>query len=147
VTRLVIVDNTAPIAVISSPLSCTSSDTDLLVTGTASDANLAGWVLQYTGGNSHTWVTIASGATPVVNGVLGTWNTAGLPDCAYTLRLIANDASIVSCGPSTHQTEYTVSVNLGAPGGGLCCDVNSDGLGDGNDVQPFVQCLLNGICP
>ena len=38
---------------------------------------------------------------------------------------------------------YTVSVDVG----GLCCDVNHDGLGNDLDVHPFVQCLLNGACP
>ena len=29
--------------------------------------------------------------SPVVNGTLATWDTTGLPDCAYTLRLTVLD--------------------------------------------------------
>jgi hypothetical protein len=115
------------------------------ITGTADDAHLAGWVLQYTGGDENNWVTIASDDTPVINGVLGIWNTAELPACAYTLRLIVTDASVLNCGPLRAQAEFTMSVDLGTATS--CCDVNHDGTSDGLDVAPFVNCLLNGACP
>jgi len=44
------------------------------VAGTAVDATLDSWVLQYTVGDAHAWMTISSGAGPVINNVLGTWN-------------------------------------------------------------------------
>lgn len=144
VLRTVSIDNTLPIALISSPTSCGTMFGGVAVMGTANDAHLAGWSLQYTGGSSNSWVTIASGNSPVINGLLGNWNTAGLPPCAYTLRLIVTDASSLNCGHHA-QAEYTVSVNVGSPMS--CCDVNHDGLSNGLDVVPFVTCLLNGICP
>jgi len=88
VTRAVTVDNTGPVAVITLPIQCTAANGVVQITGTASDANLDHWVLEYTGGADHVWHNppIATGNVSVVNGVLGTWNTAGLPACAYTLR-------------------------------------------------------------
>ena len=92
----VIIDNTAPEAVITQPINCDYVDGVVEVRGTADDANLANWVLQYTGGNVNNWVTIASGTTPVINnGVLGNWNTTGLPACAYTIRLVVWDKAII----------------------------------------------------
>jgi hypothetical protein len=119
VTRDITVDNTVPIGIITSPTSCTSLDGTIVIRGTASDTNLAGWTLQYTGGPSHGWTTIASGNTNVVNGVLANWNTAGLPTCAYTIRLIVSDRSGMNCSGYTNQAEYTTSIRLG-------CDADVD---------------------
>jgi subtilisin-like proprotein convertase family protein len=114
VNRDVIVDNTPPVAFISQPSGCGYLCGPVQVIGTVTDAHLAGWVLQYTGGSTHTWVNIASGSAPVVNGVLGVWNTGALPRCAYTLRLVASDQASVNCGTTSNSTEYEVSVNVGA---------------------------------
>jgi subtilisin-like proprotein convertase family protein len=113
-TRDVIVDNTPPVAVITAPSECTYLCGPVQVVGTVTDAHLSGWVLQYTGGDSHGWVNIASGNQPVVNGVLGVWSTAALRRCAYTLRLIASDSAQVACATTSNTTEYTLSVNVGA---------------------------------
>ena len=142
VTRAIRVDNTAPISVITAPVDCSSVNGVVQIRGTARDANLAGWVVQYSGGGSHGWVTIASGNTNVVNGTLANWNTSALPRCAYTLRLVVGDQAGVNCSGNNHQAEYHVSVNLG-----LRCDFNGDGLCDGDDVQLFVNCLLGFGCP
>ncbi|HEX5478669.1 MAG TPA: hypothetical protein VFY79_03005, partial [Dehalococcoidia bacterium] len=40
------------------------------------------------------WTEIASSATPQPGGGLATWNTAGLPDGTYTLRLVLEDAKM-----------------------------------------------------
>jgi len=145
VLRTVTVDNTPPFALITSPTPCGSASGTVAVMGTANDAHLAGWSLQYTGGPASGWVTIATGNSPVINGLLGNWNTASLPPCAYTLRLLVTDASVLNCGPLKAQAEYTVSINVGSATS--CCDVNHDGLSNGLDVPAFVQCLLNGVCP
>jgi hypothetical protein len=130
VFRTVVVDNTAPTAMITQPANCALVNGSVTIRGTANDANLAGWVLQYTGGNSHTWTTIASGNTPVINGQLGVWNTAGLPACAYTLRLVASDHSVLNCnGAFRNQAEYLVSVEVGIPG-----DLNKDGCVNDQDL-------------
>lgn len=128
--RAIVVDNTAPIAVITEPLNCTMVNGEVTVRGTVTDANLAGWALQVTGGNSHTWTTIASGNTPVMNGTLGVWNAARLSACAYTLRIVATDQSVLNCnGAFRNQTEYLTSVEVGIPG-----DVNKDGCVNDQDL-------------
>lgn len=76
---------------IASPASCRLLSGVVEIRGTASSPSLTGWSLQYTGGDASGWVTIASGSTSVVNGVLGTWDTAGLRPCGYTLRLRTSD--------------------------------------------------------
>lgn len=139
-THTVTLDNTPPVALIASPTDCTHVEGSVQVIGTANDANLAGWVLQYTGGGSHTWVTINSGTKPVVSGLLGSWNTTGLDVCAYTLRLVVTDQANLDCNGALHnQTEYTLCVDVGSS-----CDVNGDGSVNGFDVDPFVECLLGG---
>lgn len=139
--RTITVDNTAPVSNISSPLACEYLDGSVQVTGTANDANFRSWTLQYTGGNASGWVTINSGNTPVINGVLGNWNTAGLQRCAYTLRLVVTDEANISCSGNVHRTDFNVSVNLGQR-----CDFNDDGLCNGLDIAIFTDCLING-CP
>jgi hypothetical protein len=134
-TRDVVIDNTAPIAVITAPTSCSYVQGQVDILGTASDAHLDGWALYYTGGDAHGWVTIASGTTPVINGLLGRWNTAGLRPCAYTLRLVVTDRSVLDCnGALRNQSEYLVSVNVGAHGD---FDADNDGDVDLRDYHLF----------
>ncbi len=136
VTRTIEIDNTPPVAIIDSPLPCAHVEGSLQIIGTAYDANLSGWVLQYTGGDSAGWTTIASGSSPV-DGVLGTWNTAGLPACAYTLRLLVGTTAVANCDdPSS--IEYLVSVDVGE----LCpVDLNGDGAEDLLDYAEFQNCF------
>ena len=147
VTRTITIDNTPPVAAISSPLSCAYVDGVVQINGTASDAHLAGWTLQYTGGAAHGWVTIASGNASIA-GVLTNWDTAGFANCAYTLRLIVTDAAVLDCNSaSRNQAEYTVSVNVGPECPALRGDINCDGLVDFGDINPFVYCLTHGgVC-
>lgn len=115
-------DNTTPLAVISSPVRCTAlgSSSTVSVRGSAFDAHLASWSLYYTGGNASTWTLIGSGSSNVIDGTLGLWNTAGLVRCAYTLRLVVTDQAVVNCNAAIHNTtEYTLSVDLG-------CEVDFD---------------------
>jgi len=133
--RDVVIDNTAPIAVITAPTSCSYVQGQVDILGTASDAHLDGWALYYTGGDAHSWVTIASGTTQVINGLLGRWNTAGLRPCAYTLRLVVTDKSVLDCnGALRNQAEYLVSVNVGAHGD---FDADNDGDVDLRDYSLF----------
>src|SRR5262245_25969881 len=55
-TITVTVDNTPPVAVISSPDNCDAVDGVVPIVGTVSDAHLSGWTLQYTGGPTNGWV-------------------------------------------------------------------------------------------
>jgi|GEM_PF-744950 len=141
VTRNVTIDNTRPIATIASPLSCSNVAGQVTITGTASDAHMAGWTLQYSGGTTHGWVTINSGSGNVVNNTLGIWNTAGLPPCAYTIRLVASDAAGISCSGNTNQTEDHISVNVGCPG-----DFNKSGATTVQDLFDYLTAFF-GTCP
>ena len=135
--REVLVDNTAPIAVITNPLACQYLGGLVQVMGTASDANLDYWALFFTGGNVNGWVEIGSGTSPVVNGVLANWNTAGLPSCAYTLRLVVVDRAVIDCnGAIRNRSEYTVSFNLGNR-----FDTDGDGDVDLTDFLVFQLCF------
>jgi hypothetical protein len=135
--REVVVDNTAPTAEITSPEACTYVDGIVTVQGTAADEHLASWVLQYTGGDESTWVTIASGTTSVTGGTLADWDTTGLRNCAYTLRLVVTDAAVLDCNSVLHhRTERTVSVNVGEC---LQFDVDEDGDVDLFDYQAFEE--------
>lgn len=146
VTRNIVVDNTPPVVEISSPLACTWHCGTVQITGTVTDTNLQNWVLQYVGGDTHNWVTIASGTGPVVNGLLAEWNTSSLERCAYALRLLATDSATLNCGPFKHQSEYITTVNIGAYAN---CD--------GSTIPPILNvddftCFINqfasgGACP
>lgn len=133
--RSVTVDNTVPVANITQPVPCDFLTGIVQVRGTASDAHFGSWVLQYSGGNAHGWVTIANGNAPVINNVLGNWDTSALRWCAYTLRLLAYDTAVVSCD-DPHMSEYTISVNVGER-----CDINGDGTANPFDIDPFINCL------
>ena len=134
VIRDVVVDNTSPIAAISSPLACDNVEGVVQITGTASDANLQNWVLEFTGGDATTWVNIASGTSNITSGTLGFWNVAGLRPCAYTIRLTVADRARLGCAGGPHVTVYTRSVNVGCP-----ADFNKDGVNDFFDYLDFVD--------
>jgi hypothetical protein len=131
-SRTYIVDNTPPIAVITSPDDCAMVSGLVTVRGTVIDTHLAGWVLQYSGGDAHGWVTIAAGNASVINGVLGTWDTQGLARCGYLLRLRATDTARLDCNAGGHISEYTQSANLG-----LSADLDGDGDVDLQDFTLF----------
>lgn len=143
--REIIVDNTPPKAEITSPKNCQCVNGLVRITGTAWDQHLAGWVLQYTGGDANGWVTIASGNSPIVDGLLGVWDTRELRPCCYTIRLVVTDAATVNCdGP--HRSEYLVSVDVGD------CrtydfDTDDDGDVDVNDFAVFQVCFNGSSRP
>ncbi len=125
VTHTVTIDNTAPTAVITEPVDCEYVEGLVQVRGTADDVNLASWTLQYTDPSTNTWsAPIASGDAPVIDGLLGEWDTTDLPACAYTLRLRVTDQAVVNCD-DPHRTDYYVSVNVGS-----CGDFDADDDGD-----------------
>ncbi len=135
------VDNTPPVAVITSPAECAVVNGVVQVIGTANDANLLGWTLQRSDPATNGWVTISSGNTPVVNGLLGSFNTVGLEGCCYVLRLIVSDQSQLNCSPFVHQTEYLVPIDYA--GQGIVGDVNCDGFVTVADIGAFVLAITN----
>jgi membrane peptidoglycan carboxypeptidase len=83
----------APAAASSSGLSPSNpgSGGAVVIRGTAASPNMQYYRLEYSlpGGG---WATIGQWTTPVTNGPLATWSTAGLPAGQYTLRLTVQDA-------------------------------------------------------
>ncbi len=125
----VAIDNTAPTALITAPTVCASLNGVIEIRGTATDANLQNWILQYAGDGVRRWTTIASNTTAVVNGRLALWNTAGLEPCAYAVRLVVTDRALVNCDASLHnQTEDVITLRL--VGDLLFQDTDGDGMPD-----------------
>ncbi|HLP85731.1 MAG TPA: hypothetical protein VK157_15380 [Phycisphaerales bacterium] len=148
VDRNITVDNTRPVALLTSPAMCaTIGNGTVLIRGTASDANISGWAVQVAGGPFTGWQTIATGTSNITNGVLASWNTNALPRCAYVIRLLVNDRSVVSCSGSTQQSEYvtTVALSPNAP----CDDIDFNNNGvfpEDQDVIDFFNVLAGGGC-
>ncbi len=122
-------DDTLPIARISSP------DPDQFITGlvpvlgTASGATFTSYTLQFGAGfNPGTWTSFGSSTSPVVNGTLGSWNIPVSQNSAvYSIRLLVN----LSSGPSVEHRVFTrllkvISVS-GAP---TTISPNGDGVND-----------------
>lgn len=138
--RSVAVDNTPPLAVLTSPTPCSYQDGSILISGTAMDTHMAEWELHYTHHGTG-WLPLASG-TGSVNGQLLIWDVSDLPHCAHTLRLRVTDTAILDSDATKHNvSEALVSFNIGALG-----DMNCDGRTDNFDIDPFVNCLINGAC-
>jgi hypothetical protein len=136
-TVSVTVDNTRPIAEITSPEACAHVEGSVEVRGTAADANIESWTLEYASGDSGEWTEIASGEASVEDAVLGVWDTTDLPLCAYTLRLRAADKALAGCGRvHAHVAERTLSVTIGDCGN---FDADDDGDVDLADYAAFVR--------
>ncbi|GDX99741.1 hypothetical protein LBMAG48_21450 [Phycisphaerae bacterium] len=147
--RNVTIDNTAPTAVMTNVVACEGlgAEGPVVIRGTVNDANISGWALQYTTGNSTGWTTIATGTTNVSNGVLGVWNVSTLPACAATLRLTATDRSNVNCGSGANQSENYISVRIKRPGSCSDIDFNNNGVfPEDQDVVDFFNVLAGGAC-
>ena len=145
--RAVVVDNTPPVGFISDPLNCAEVFGTVVIRGTASDANIAGWTLQVVGGNWHSWQTIATGSTNIVNGVLGMFNADINPACCYAVRLLVSDRSLVGCGPGTQSAEYVTTI--GTVPAGSCDDIdfNNDGVSPStDDIEAFLRVFGGGAC-
>lgn len=144
VTRNITLDNTAPIAEISSPTYCSyvNSEGNVQIHGRVHDASLTGWVLQYSQVGTGTWVTIATGATNLpANSLIATWNTSGLPHCAYMLRLVVNTNTRVNCDDDPQSAIDQVAVNIGCEE-----DINADGVIDIGDLA-LLLAAFGSICP
>ena len=137
-SRRVLVDNISPIAVIADPLNCHCREGLVHIFGTASDVNLAGWSLQYTGGDANGWVTISSGNTSVMNGLFASWDTSQLRPCCYTIRLVVTDQAVVNCSGG-HQAEYYVSLDIGNCAATCDLDCDNDGDVDLDDYLDFMN--------
>ena len=135
VTITVTIDNTLPVARLDAPANgaIVPPGASVAIHGEASDANLAAWTLAVTGGPYTDWHTIAGPSSSNVSGLLLSWDTAGLPAGAYTLRLQATDTSTVNGLPTGHVAADYASIIVG--------DFATPDLdGDGDvDMDDFVQ--------
>lgn len=87
----VIIDNTQPLAEITSPLPYEVYDNvdSIIVIGTADDEYLDFYRLDYA--SDSIWGSITEKSTPVQNSELGVWRTDILDSALYTLRLLVRD--------------------------------------------------------
>jgi hypothetical protein len=104
--------NSLPTVSITAPAAfsgvCTTED--IIGTATANNASLFGsYTLAYATSPAGPFTTFVTNSNQVSNGVLGTWNTAGLPQGYYFIRLRA--ANI--CGPT--REFITVLAKCGPP--------------------------------
>jgi flagellar hook assembly protein FlgD len=92
---LTTLDNTPPIATISSPTNgqvvsnvYQSGSLSVVITGMASDLNFKSWTLDYGAGSAPaTWTTLAGGTTLPTPSPLASWATGALANGNYALRL------------------------------------------------------------
>lgn len=136
-SQRLIIDNTPPDAKISAPENCDCVSGIVGIFGTVGDEHLRGWVLQYTGGDAHGWVTIAAGNGPINDALIATWDTRELRPCCYTIRLIASDQASVDCGRTSNQTEFMISIDVGQCDPTHDFDVDDDGDIDLDDYRQF----------
>jgi hypothetical protein len=125
-------DNTWPTAEITAPSACSRADYEVEFIGTADDAHLDRWELQYYDPAALGWVNIATGTEPVVNNVLGNWDTSELDPCFYAVRLRVWDQAIVNiCGSNDrHRSDHYLALAVGECTG----DLDGDGDTDQGDL-------------
>jgi hypothetical protein len=145
-----ILDNTPPVAEIDSPASCSDPGEVVPIVGTAYDANLYRWRLDYWNTAAEAWELIRMSETAVIKDELATWNRGSSDGCADVIRLRVWDESRVnSCSASTfgddrHMTETFVILS----GETAVChgDYDGDGDVDAQDLSGFAG-AFGGSCP
>lgn len=92
-----LIDNPSPTAKIKTPNDNEMISGEVLLSGTAFDMDFSSYTLSYKVGNdpesSSDWTEITTSTRQVWRDVLGSWNTVGLPDNFYTIRLETVDLS------------------------------------------------------
>jgi len=138
-------DNTQPIAEITSPGPCANVEGVVQITGTAFDEHIDDWSLCYLSPITQLWLCVADDSDNIVDGVLHDWDTSGLAPCYYLLRLRVRDLAVVDrcTDPDPHVTDYylTVGVNMGGT-----ADLDLDGDTDLEDFSLFMA-LFTGPLP
>jgi membrane peptidoglycan carboxypeptidase len=73
------------------------------IAGTATSDHFVSYVLQYqSDAKPKNWVLISQGSAPVLNGILGTWDTRGIATGSYTVRLVVNDSAAGLLATTVH---------------------------------------------
>ena len=102
-------DTTPPVASITAPGDGSEITAPTEIIGTADDANLVDYRLRIAPARSGDYTEIASGSSPVVDGVLGTLDPTSLRNGLYDVELTATDAN----GQQSRSTAtYRVSGDL-----------------------------------
>jgi hypothetical protein len=101
----------------------------VLITGTADGPGFGSYTLEYSQSGNDPWTLITSSTTPVTSGLLGTWDTTGLAEGPYTIRLTTQGGSVSETSVRTvlvNQVFDTVDVETpvenGVYGGIVCFD-------------------------
>lgn len=130
-TRLVLIDDEAPTAAITSPAPDAFVTGTLSIDGVASDAHsFNSYVLEYGAGASPaTWTPIGTVSyNPVAGGPLGSWDTTTVADGLYTLRLIVLDRAL-------NTSVATIPVNVDSSSPPVITAVAASGVsGDGATI-------------
>ena len=98
-------DQTGPVAVLTSPATDAEVTEPVDVIGTATDANFLRYELAVAPAGETAFTTLATGTSPVTNGVLGSLDPTLLVNDQYTLRLTTFDR-----GGNTATAEVVVQV-------------------------------------
>ena len=85
------VDALTPTAVITSPAMGAWVQGSLPITGTAYDAHLERYVVDRRPAGGGSWTPIHISTTAVMDDLLATWDTAGVDDGSYVIRLTVTD--------------------------------------------------------
>jgi hypothetical protein len=114
-----IVDRTLPTASISWPNAGSWCRRTVNINGTATDANPGSYTIYYSRSGVNSWSVISNAVCPV-NGKLAEWNTSGLNDGNYDLRMIVEDTvgnrrTVNVQGVKVDNTPPVVNVQLIGP--------------------------------
>jgi len=104
-----IVDSIPPTATITEPKDRAYISGTFNIVGTANDTNFKNCKLEWKNSTSA-WIEIQNSTEPVIDGILGSWNTVGLEDDDYMIRLIAMDNA-----SNVNYTEINVTIDNTPP--------------------------------
>jgi len=119
---------------ISSPYSYEVVDENVEIKGYVRNPNLSGYLLEYgEGENPGSWSTIISSNTSseIKNGILGIWDTSGVSNGVYTIRLTVNE-SVAHTSDNTARLTVRVNHPPAPPSNLTASDVPSD---SGNKIS------------
>jgi len=90
-----VLDDTLPLAKITSPELNDSVSNEVQIQGTASGADFSSYIVEYGLGQYPTsWIEVTTSSVPVEGGLLATWDATALEEPVYTIRLTVTDTSL-----------------------------------------------------
>lgn len=100
-------DTTRPFTDILTPSSGAEFGNDFTITGTVTDDNLTGWILEFRPIGAPTWTTLKTGTTTVTGGTLASFPATRLANDIYRIRLRGQDAG----GETSDEIEVLENTN------------------------------------